>query len=264
MKKYENQFISKFNKNYGIPKKEAKMPTKIEWTDESWNPITGCTPISPGCLNCYAKKMTNRLKGRYGYHHENPFQVTMHKDKFSFPLSLRRPRKVFICSMGDIFHKDVPDAWIDAVLHVTSIVPRHTYIILTKRPERMQYYINAIVDKHAIEIPSNLWFGVTTENQEMADFRLPLLIDTKIANKFVSIEPMLGPVDLSNYIDCLNWVIVGGETGNKARDMKAEWAMKVKFQCLQKGIPFFFKQMSNKAPTPPDLAIKQFPSGMPV
>ena len=240
------------------------MPTRIEWTDESWNPITGCTPISPGCQNCYAKGMTNRLKGRYGYHHENPFQVTLHKNKFSFPLSLRRPRKVFVCSMGDLFHKDVPDAWIDAVLLVTSIVPRHTYIILTKRPERMRNYMNAIVDKYEIEIPSNLWFGVTAENQEMADSRLPFLIDTEVSNKFVSIEPMLGPVDLTNYIDRLNWVITGGETGMKARYMNPEWAIAVKNICVQNNVPFFFKQMSKKAPAPETLAMKQFPLGMPV
>jgi len=240
------------------------MPTKIEWTDESWNPITGCTPISPGCINCYAKKMTNRLKGRYGYHHENPFQVTLHKDKFSVPLSLRRPRKVFICSMGDLFHKDVPDAWIDAVFHVTTMVQRHTYLILTKRPERMRDHINAIVDKYAIEIPSNLWFGVTAENQEMADFRLPFLIDTKVNNKFVSIEPMLGPVDLANYIDRLNWIIVGGETGKETRYMDPKWALTVKNICIKNNVPFFFKQMSNKASTPAELAFKQLPPGMPV
>lgn len=240
------------------------MPTRIEWTDESWNPVTGCTPISPGCINCYAKKMTNRLKGRFGYHHTNPFQVTLHKDKLSFPLSLRRPRKVFVCSMSDIFHKDVPDAWIDAVLKVTTMASQHTYQILTKRPERMRDYINSIVEKYSIEIPSNLWFGITAENQEMADFRLPLLIDTKVKNKFVSIEPMLGPVDLANYIDRLNWIITGGETGMKARYMDPNWALAVKNICVKNKVPFFFKQMSNKAPAPAELAFKQLPLGMPV
>jgi protein gp37 len=166
--------------------------------------------------------------------------------------------------MGDLFHKDVPDAWIDAVFHVTSIVHRHTYLILTKRPERMRNYINSIVDQYEIEIPSNLWFGVTVENQEMADFRLPILIDTKVTNKFVSIEPMLGPVDLTNYIDRINWVITGGETGMKARYMDPGWAIAVKNICVKNNLPFFFKQMSNKAPAPAELEFKQLPSGMPV
>lgn len=239
------------------------MPTKIEWSDETWNPITGCSPISPGCQNCYAKGMTHRLKGRYGYHHGNPFQVTLHRDKFSYPASLKKPRKIFVCSMGDLFHEDVPDNWINAVFYVTSIVSHHTYLFLTKRPERMKNYINAIVDQYQIKIPSNLWFGITVENQQMADYRMPFLIDTKVTNKFVSIEPMLGPVNLSIYIGSMKWVILGGETGKNARYMDPDWAIDVRKQCVQNYVPFFFKQMSKKAPTPLILLLKQFPSTMP-
>ena len=239
------------------------MTSKIEWTNETWNPVTGCSPISPGCHNCYAKNMTNRLKGRCGYHHTDPFKITLHKDKFSKPSTFKKPRKVFVCSMGDLFHKDVPDAWIDAVMKVTSMVPQHTYLILTKRPERMFTYITNIVKTYNITIPNNLWFGVTAENQEMADYRIPFLLDLPVENKFVSIEPMLGPVNIASYISKLDWIIVGGETGKKARYMDPGWAVAVKNLCLQNAVPFFFKQMSMKAPAPIELLIKQFPSSMP-
>ncbi len=239
------------------------MSSKIKWTNETWNPITGCTPCSPGCQNCYAEMMSRRLKGRFGYHYQDPFQVTLHKAKFKDPLKLKKPRKIFVCSMGDLFHKDVPGHWIDAVFQITSLAPQHAFQILTKRPERMNKYLANIVSQYEIEIPDNLWFGVTAENQQMADQRLQILIDTPVANKFVSIEPMLGPVDISSYIHHLDWAIVGGETGVKARHMDPGWARAIRNLCRKHEVPFFFKQMSKKAPIPEALLVKQFPISMP-
>ncbi len=238
------------------------MSTKIEWTDESWNPISGCSPCSPGCVNCYAEMMSRRLKGRFGYHYQNPFQITLHKEKLKEPLRLKKPRKIFPCSMGDLFHPDVPESWIDALFQVTTLARQHTYQILTKRPERMQKYLSIIVSKYQIEVPANLWFGVTAENQQMADQRIPVLIDTPVANRFISIEPMLEAVDISCYIKNIDWVIVGGETGVKARDMEPRWAIEIKDLCRGNHVPFFFKQMTKKAPTPEELLIKEFPKAM--
>lgn len=237
--------------------------SKIEWTDETWNPITGCTPCSPGCDNCYAEMMSRRLKGRFGYHYQDPFQITMHKEKFKEPLKLRKPRKIFPCSMGDLFHPKVPEHWIDTVFQITTLAPQHVYQILTKRPDRMQMYLMNIVSKYGVEIPDNLWFGVTAENQQIADQRLPILIDTPVTNRFVSVEPMLEAIDISQYISHLDWLIVGGETGVKARYMDPEWAIEIKDLCRQNDVPFFFKQMSKKATLPTELLIKQSPASMP-
>ncbi len=235
------------------------MTSKIGWTDETWNPITGCTPCSPGCENCYAAMMSRRLKGRFGYHYQDPFQVTLHKVKFKQPLQFKKPKKIFTCSMGDLFHPDVPDQWIDAVLQITTLAPQHSYQILTKRPERMKKYLSNIVCKYKEKIPSNLWFGVTAENQQMADHRIPLLVETPVANRFISIEPMIEAVDISSYIDQIDWVITGGETGIKARYMDPAWAKAVMMLCREHQVPFFFKQMTKKAAIPQDLMVKQFP-----
>lgn len=240
------------------------MSSKIEWTDHTWNPVTGCTPISAGCANCYAAKLVCRLAGRFGYDSNDPFRITLHYDKLITPNKWKSPRKIFISSMGDLFHQHVPDIWIEHVLNVTALACQHTYLILTKRPERMKQYLDAMVESRGGgAILNNVWFGVTAENQEMADFRLPLLIDLPVQNKFVSVEPMLTPVNLSTYINNLDWVIVGGETGLKARYMEPQWAITVMELCKKHQVPFFFKQMTKKIPTPTELLVKQFPSVMP-
>jgi len=240
------------------------MSTKIEWTDHTWNPVTGCTPISAGCKNCYAAKLVRRLAGRFGYDSADPFKITLHHDKVLTPNKWKSPRKIFISSMGDLFHNGVPDIWIDLVLSITAVASQHTYLILTKRAERMKYYLDAMVESRGAEpILENVWFGVTAENQEMADYRIPLLIDLPVPNKFVSVEPMLTPMDLSLYINNLDWIIVGGETGIKARYMDPSWAIAVMDLCKQYDVPFFFKQMSQKKPAPIELLVKQFPSVMP-
>jgi protein gp37 len=173
--------------------------TKIEWADATWNPITGCTKISPGCANCYAEKMSKRLAGRCGYPADEPFKVTIHPDKIDEPLKWKKPRRVFVCSMSDLFHKDVPMSIITYVLRMARSCEGHTFMILTKRPARMKEAIREMVSWGMWPVP-NIWLGVTAENQEQADERIPILLDTPAAVRFVSVEPMLGPVELSPWI----------------------------------------------------------------
>jgi len=239
--------------------------TKIEWTRDingnpgkTWNPITGCTPISEGCEHCYARRMAQRLKGRYGYPEDDPFRVTFHPDRLDQPLKWKKPRMVFVCSMGDLFHEDVKDEWIDSIFStmISTYYGYHTYLILTKRPQRMKAYLSRrkYTGKHSFRI----WLGVTCENQQRADERIPILLQIPAAVRFVSIEPMLGPVDLTfinpfddfhtDALDTpdpsykLHWVILGGETGPGARPMHPDWARSVRDQCQAAGVPFFFKQ----------------------
>jgi len=233
--------------------------SKIEWTDATWNPITGCAPVSEGCANCYAKRNAEgRLRGKYGYPQDEPFRVTFHEDKLEQPLKWRRPRKIFVCSMGDLFHEDVPVEWTNCVFRAIQKAPHHRFMVLTKRPERMHDYLRNALGvrewpRNDILFP-NLWLGVTAENQQRADERIPVLLDTPAAKCFVSVEPMLGPVDLSEYLpgerwhasECpmlspLDWVICGGETGANARPMHPDWVRSLRDQCKEAQVPFFFK-----------------------
>lgn len=246
--------------------------TKIEWADAVWNPITGCTPISEGCDHCYAKRMANRLKGRYGYPADDSFRVTFHPDRLGEPAEMKKPRRTFVCSMADIFHDDVENWMIDQVFAVMAAEYRHTYILLTKRPERAmqylesEYRLNYIYEQwyavsgkpreaEAWPLP-NVWIGVTAENQARADERIPALLQIPAAVRFVSVEPMLGPVGLSRATGntsfdvggdfpqdrTLDWVICGGETGPGARPMHPDWVRWLRDQCQAAGVPFFFKQ----------------------
>ena len=301
--------------------------TKIEWAEKTWNPITGCSKISEGCRNCYAERMSKRLAGRCGYPKENPFAVTLHPERLEEPLRWRKPSRIFVCSMGDLFHEDVPDEFIDQVFgvilacRILKNIPSHTFLILTKRPERMARYLT---EREPVELLKawaniapvrtdneditfdelvysecchdwdkngrnskgseykpwgyidslwplpNVWFGVTAENQEQADKRIPILLQIQAAVRFVSVEPMLGPVDLTdlqipyevdprgfnfnaltendddhyyNHHAKLDWVICGGESGPNARPMQQEWARSLRDQCVAAGVPFFLKQM---------------------
>jgi protein gp37 len=234
--------------------------TKISWTDATWNPVTGCSWASAGCDNCYAEMTARRfswnIKNEPLYYAGviNPKtmrwngKVTQKIPKFN-PLTAKRPRNIFVCSMGDLFHDSVPDAWIYEVMRVIMNTPQHRYMILTKRPERMQSYF---AKRCSIK---NLALGVSVENQETADKRIPILLQTTAAKRFISIEPMLGPVDLNameylidkkrfsltigNYLDL---VILGGESGPKARPMNPDWARLVRDQCFDSNVPFHFKQ----------------------
>jgi len=229
--------------------------TKIEWTHRegttgvTWNPIAGCTKISEGCAHCYAERMATRLKGRFGYPEDEPFRVTLHPDRLSEPRKWRKPRTVFVCSMGDLFHEVVPGTFIHHIWIQMALCRDHTFLVLTKRPERMAELVPAL-NNYEHGTPNNVWLGVTAENQQRANERIPLLLQTPAAVRFVSIEPMLGPVDLRWYLGTgemlsshyLDWVIVGGESGPGARPMHPDWARGVRDQCAAAGVPFFFKQ----------------------
>jgi protein gp37 len=180
------------------------MSTKIEWAEETWNPVTGCTPISEGCQNCYAKRMANRLKGRCGYDADNPFKVTLHPERLDQPLCWKKPRKIFVCSMGDMFHEDVSGDFLYEIWGIMAQCPQHIFMVLTKRPEIMRAWyndvflrVNPLYRKNPLP---NIWLGVTAENQARADERIPVLLQIPAAKRFVSIEPMLGPIDLSRWI----------------------------------------------------------------
>lgn len=178
--------------------------TRIEWADTVWNPVTGCTPVSEGCHNCYARRMAYRLRGRFGYPEDDPFRVTLHSEKLDEPFRWRKPRKVFVGSMGDLFHEDVPDEFIRKVFGYMHHFKQHTFMVLTKRPERMATFIRWYSDWVGFNAwPSeygHVWLGTTAENQDAADERIPILLQIPAAVRFVSVEPMLGPVDLTRYL----------------------------------------------------------------
>lgn len=258
--------------------------TKIEWTDATWNPITGCTVVSAGCKNCYAMKLAGtRLK-----HHPSRAGLTIdtgngpvwngevrfNRDWLDQPLKWQRPRMIFVCAHGDLFHESVPDEWIDKVFAVMALSRRHTFQVLTKRPERMRIYLgnpqldirlSDIMDDEwrdsrrgepIVSLPlNNVWLGVSVENQEAAHERIPHLLSTPATVRWISAEPLLGPVDLSLWFDCdgftgcaddgvkgLHWVVAGGESGQRARPMHPDWARSLRDQCEAADVPFLFKQ----------------------
>ena len=262
------------------------MSTKIEWVKnpdgtkgETWNPITGCTPISAGCAHCYAKRMSKRLAGRFGYPAApHNFDVTIHRDKMDLPYSWRKPRRIFVCSMGDLFHETVPGRWIEAVFDVIRHTPRHTYQILTKRPERAKKLSFLWCDDG--KPISNVHLGVTPEDQKQVDIRIPILLQIPASVRFASIEPMLGPVDIRKHLPYeidsggfdpqgfpislgrrpgLDWIIVGAETGPGKRPMDLRWARDVRDQCQAAGVPFFFKKDSDGRHTLDGRTWEQFP-----
>lgn len=208
--------------------------TKIEWTDKSWNPVTGCTKKSEGCANCYAEVMARRLKGMGQLKYRNAFKLTLHPEDLDEPLKWKNPRNIFVCSMGDLFHEDVPYEFIDRVIDTMEKTPQHRYQILTKRAERMNEYFTT----H--KVPINAWLGVTVEVKRRK-FRIDLLRNLNAPVRFLSCEPLLedlGSLDLTG----IDWIIVGGESGVKARPMKEDWMLNVKQQADAHKIAFFFKQ----------------------
>ena len=287
------------------------MSTKIDWTDETWNPVVGCSKVSPGCLNCYAERMGRRLAymGNDNYKRvieyveedlsgenvvntpESWFEgwtgeTVCIESKLTEPLHWRKPRKIFVCSMGDLFHESVPFEFIDKVFNIMMLCPQHTFQVLTKRPERMKEFFekrpsnlwagwtkrNGNIEQ-AWPFP-NVWLGVTAENQEMADKRIPILLQTPAAKRFVSIEPMLGEIEIDfgdnmtddedSGVGCapcdlggirhqhyvgelcnrsLDLVICGGESGPRARFMRLDWARMLRNECQDAGVPFFFKNI---------------------
>jgi protein gp37 len=210
--------------------------SKIEWTEQTWNPVTGCTKVSPGCKNCYAETMARRLKAMKAAGYENGFKLTLHPDRLTQPTLRKKPTVYFVNSMSDLFHESVPDEFIKQVIEVIRDTPQHTYQVLTKRAERLLTFFEHV------NAPTNMWLGVSVEDKEYGLPRIDYLRKTKgIAIKFLSVEPLLedvGTMDLSG----IDWVIVGGESGTNARPMNLEWASSIRDQCENANVAFFFKQ----------------------
>jgi len=242
--------------------------TGIEWTEATWNPVTGCTKVSAGCKNCYAERITQRFGGDFS-------KIELHEGRLDWPLHHRKPVMIFVNSMSDLFHESVPFGFIDKVFAVMAMSPRHTFQVLTKRPERMAKYTTSRGDctdgvramgrlvysgpydemlECECSMPlSNVWLGTSVEDQATADERIPHLLRCPAAVRFISYEPALGPVDLSRHLctsspSSLHWVICGGECGPKARPMHPDWARSVRDQCRAAGVPFFFKQWGEWLP----------------
>lgn len=267
--------------------------TGIEWCDATWNPVTGCTKVSQGCKHCYAERLFPRVYSRDRIDLSKPSgavtsprrftDVWVHPERLEQPLRWRKPKRIFVNSMSDLFHEQVPDEFIDQVFAVMGLARWHTFQVLTKRPERMQSYLcgHAAGGRHIwtagqqITMPAgrhkpetgwplpNVWLGVSVENQETADERIPLLLETPAAVRFLSVEPLLGPVDLVPYLFipdphgapadlmpacALHWVIVGGESGPGARPMPPAWVRSIRDQCVMSGVKFFFKQWGEWVP----------------
>lgn len=294
--------------------------TRIGWTESTWNPVTGCTKVSDGCTNCYAETFAERWRGIPGHIYEGGFDLQLRPARLEEPLAWRRPRRVFVNSMSDLFHDQIPDDYIAKVFAVMACTPRHTYQLLTKRHGRMRSWLNNDLmrlkvynEAHALahRMPSfpdasvpwplpNLWVGVSVEDQHWADIRIPALIDTPAAVRWLSMEPLLGHVDIANWLDrmeyvgrgdadgvvgnqpatasiyrpSIGWVVVGGESGHGARYMHPDWALAIRFLCADLRVPFFFKQAGNLLARewgmggkgedwdslPVDLAVREYPT----
>jgi protein gp37 len=210
----------------------------IEWTDSTWNPVTGCTKVSPGCDHCYAHTFAERWRGVPGHPYENGFDLTLRPDRVRQPLTWKTPQVVFVNSMSDLFHRDIPDDYIADVFKTMKAASMHQFQLLTKRAERLARL------SRTLEFPNNLWVGVSVESSEYY-WRIKFLRDVPAAVKFISCEPLLAPLD-NLPLDCIDWVIVGGESGHGARPMHVDWVRSVREQCQLRGVPFFFKQWGGR------------------
>jgi len=208
--------------------------TSIEWTESTWNPVTGCTKISLGCRHCYAERMAHRLKAMGQPRYRNGFQLTLHADVLAVPLSWGRPQMIFVNSMSDLFHRDVPVGFIEAVFRVMQQASHHTFQVLTKRAHRLAALAPSL------PWPDNVWVGVTVEAQQYV-WRIDCLREVPASVRFLSFEPLLTPM-IDVRLDEIDWVIVGGESGPGARPMRVEWVRYLRDQCVAARIPFFFKQ----------------------
>ena len=256
------------------------MSTEIAWTEETWNPVTGCTKISAGCKNCYAEKMHNRLMHNPKvpkYHH--PFsEVRFHPEVLDIPLKRKKPTMYFVCSMSDLFHEEIEFEHILDVFNVIEKCPQHTFQILTKRSDIMQDFLDwhhGLHPEKYLGYNKNLWFGVTAENQEQADCRIPFLLNSRVENRFVSIEPMLGKMNIGEYLhdfelydSILDWIIVGGESKGDGigRECSSWWVGDITRQAMEANIPVFVKQLhidgrlvKDVNQFPEDLQIQEYP-----
>lgn len=208
-------------------------PSKIEWTEITWNPVTGCTKVSAGCAHCYAERMANRLKAIGTVRYANGFEVTLQDDLVDTPRSVIYPRTVFVCSMSDLFHEQVPFGFIQRVFNTMTACPQHTFQVLTNRSERLRELAPSL------PWPSNIWMGVSIEDEHVLHRIDDLLAVPAI--RFLSCEPLIGPLDALP-LEGISWVIVGGESGPGARPMEPEWVESILRKCRAENMPFFFKQ----------------------
>jgi protein gp37 len=224
--------------SYSPPTMGTRMPTKIEWTDESWNPVTGCVKISPGCKNCYAERFAERFRGTPRHPFVTGFDPTLRPERLDHPARWRSPRMVFVNSMSDLFGEFVPDEYVQRVFDVMRGTPEHTYQVLTKRADRMRDWCRRAP---WLAAATNIWLGVSVEDEEYGVPRIAELRCTPAAVRFLSIEPLLAPLP-SLDVSGIDWVIVGGESGPGARPMDARWVREIRDRCRRAGVPFFFKQ----------------------
>lgn len=213
--------------------------TKIEWTDATWNPVRGCSKISPGCKHCYAERFAERFRGVPGHPFEQGFDLRLVPDKLAEPLRWKTPRSIFVNSMSDLFHGDVPQSYISKVASVMQVANWHTYQVLTKRSARMRELLSGPL--HEAAICGHIWWGVSVENRR---YGLPRIADLQASQakvKFLSVEPLLEDLGVIP-LDGVSWVIVGGESGPGARPMDEEWVLSIRDQCRRADVPFFFKQ----------------------
>ena len=216
----------------------------IEWTDATWNPVTGCTKVTRGCDNCYAERLAERFRGTPGHPFERGFDLTLRPERLCQPLRWRRPRTIFVNSMSDLFHKDIPAEFIDSVFDTMETADRHIFQIPTKRSSLMGDYLRRRYGSNLT--PRHIWCGVSVEDG-MATPMIRHLQKAPVSVRFLSIEPLLGPIgDID--IEGISWVIVGGESGPKARPMKPCWVLDIRDLCQRQGVPFFFKQWGGRTP----------------
>jgi protein gp37 len=210
----------------------------IEWTDSTWNPVTGCTKVSPGCDHCYAQTFAERFRGVTGHPYERGFDLTLRAERIAQPLEWTKPQRVFVNSMSDLFHRDVPDEFIIAVFNVMKLASIHQFQVLTKRAERLARLSSRLA------FGSNVWVGVSVESPQYY-WRVEHLRGVPAAVRFLSCEPLLAPLD-DLPLDGLDWVIVGGESGHGARPMRPEWVLDIRDQCEENQVAFFFKQWGGR------------------
>ena len=221
--------------------------SKIEWTDSTWNPVTGCTKISPGCKYCYAEVIAERFRGVPDHPYEQGFDMRLWPQRLELPLKWKKPRRIFVNSMSDLFHPYVPDEFIDRVFETMCKASNHQFQVLTKRPERMSEYMESRDKKFgplAGKYP-NIWLGTSIETEKYME-RAYIVSRLSSSVRFLSCEPLLGSLDLRPVLggerEGINWVIAGGESGSRSRPMKREWVAEIRNQCRSAGVPFFFKQ----------------------
>lgn len=217
--------------------------SSIEWTDATWNPVTGCTKISSGCDNCYAARFSERWRGIPDHPFEKGFDITLRPERISAPLRWRSKKMIFVNSMSDLFHKDIPWSFVDSVFETMEAADWHIFQVLTKRSSLMKKYLKI---RYQDQVPNNIWFGTSVENTK-AKSRIRHLRESPQGMRFLSIEPLLGPLGRLQ-LNGIDWVIVGGESGPKARSMHIDWVREVRDQCNAQGVAFFFKQWGGFRP----------------